>query len=455
MVTRLVKFFWGDLTTKELKRFGLLSFIFFIIIGSYWLMRVMKDAQFALLVGYRHEPLAKMVSLIFVALALLGYNKLIDLFKKVSLFYCVCLFFGISFIILGYLIKFLSAQMVPGALLSHDLLPLTLNKLVGWLTFCFLESYGSLLPALFWSFVASNTTTDEAKRGYGMIFMLGQVGALLGAFTTYRFSAYGLGKLFMLGGLIVVLIPLLISFYARFIPAQRSEDALTEKESSTGVLEGFRLLMKYPYVAGLFVVTTSYEIIGTIVEYEMGLAVLQVYPPSLDGGAGIAAFKSLNGMAIGALSLLFAFFGTSFFMRRFGLKACLMMFPITIVTVISMLFLFYLSGADTVFLMWAFFVSEVIFRGLNYTLNNPSKEVMYIPTSMDIKFKAKSWIDMFGSRSVKGLGAFTTTVLGASLPRLLVFGTIVSWGVAGFWIFAAFLVGSTFDKLQQEKKIVG
>ena len=47
----------------------------------------------------------------------------------------------------------------------------------------------------------------------------------------------------------------------------------------------------------------------------------------------------------------------------------------------------------------------VTLKGLSYALNNPCKEVMYIPTSKDAKFKTKSFIDMFGSRSAKMSGA--------------------------------------------------
>ncbi len=37
-------------------------------------------------------------------------------------------------------------------------------------------------------------------------------------------------------------------------------------------------------------------------------------------------------------------------------------------------------------------------KALSYSLNNPCKEMLYNPTSTDVKFKAKSWIDIFGQR---------------------------------------------------------
>lgn len=460
MIHRLIRALWGDLTKDELKKFGLLALIFFTIIGSYWLMRVMKDAQFALLVGYSYEPFAKIISVFFVIIALLSYNKLIDLVKKTELFYFICIFFGVSFIVLGYLIGIFSAQIAPditpGFISYFRLAP---RNLVGWATYFFLESFGSLLPALFWSFTASTVTTESAKKGYGLIFMFGQLGAIAGSSTTYFFSGGGLGRIFMLGGFVVMAIPLLVSVYAKEMGSfdKKDEDVSVpnpDQEIPTGILEGFKLLIRLPYVAGLFVVTTFYEVIGTIVEYQMGYCAAQVFPPLLDAGVGIAEFKSLNGIAIGSLSLAFALFGTSFFIRRFGLKFCLITFPVIIVGVVIATFSFYISGVSMVFLMWVFFVSEVIFRGLSYTLNNPVKEILYIPTSNGIKFKAKSWIDMFGNRAVKGIGSMVTATLRASFSRLFIFGSLISLGVASAWMIVAIFLGNTFDDLQENKEVI-
>jgi hypothetical protein len=50
------------------------------------------------------------------------------------------------------------------------------------------------------------------------------------------------------------------------------------------------------------------------------------------------------------------------------------------------------------------FLMMLVLKGLSYSLNNPCKEILYQPTSQNIKFKAKSWIDVFGARGSKALG---------------------------------------------------
>ena len=47
---------------------------------------------------------------------------------------------------------------------------------------------------------------------------------------------------------------------------------------------------------------------------------------------------------------------------------------------------------------------QVGIKGLSYALQSPSREMLYIVTTDAIKFKAKSWIDVFGGHAAKALG---------------------------------------------------
>ena len=141
-------------------------------------------------------------------------------------------------------------------------------------------------------------------------------------------------------------------------------------------------------------------------------------------------------------------------MRRFGLLFCLVVYPLGIGLIVSALFVTNFIGINTSQLMWFIFLSMIIIKGLNYALNNPTKEVMYIPTSTNIKFKAKSWIDGFGNRSTKAVGAVVTDNLGYSLTKLFNYRTVISLGVVGVWVVVASLLGKKFNKLQKENKIV-
>lgn len=458
MLPKPLRFLWGNLTGNEVKKFGILAITFFLIIGTYWMLRVTKNAMFDVLVGYKtYQPIAKVFSLFFVGIAVLIYSKLLDIFSKQVLFYLVLGFYGIGFILFSLMFAF-SLRNPDYSLIGPES-PLYLmvswipGKFLGWFGYIFLESFGSIVPALFWSLVASTTTAASAKRGYGMVVSITQLGTILGPTLVRNFStSWGVPAFYAIGGIIVCLIPMLIYLYGKVIPAEMvEEDKKPEKKS--GFFEGLRLLVSHSYLLGVLVVVTMYEVISTIVEYQMMTFATDIYPKT-DNGAALARFVAMSGQAVGVLSLTFALLGTSFFMRKFGLTFCLVAFPLIIGLTIGVDFVLYLLGASSYQLMWAFFGSIVVFKGLCYALNNPSKEVMYIPTSRDVKFKAKGWIDAFGNRSAKALGASFTNWLKASQQILLVAGTFVSLALVGFWAFVALFVGNKFNKLQKEDKII-
>ncbi len=92
-------------------------------------------------------------------------------------------------------------------------------------------------------------------------------------------------------------------------------------------------------------------------------------------------------------------------------------------------------------------------KALSYALNNPYKEIMCIPTSKDIKFKAKNSIDVQGARSTKATGAAIFTIP-TSLSALLMASSIISFGIIAVWIPIALCVGKKNQKMVDSKSTV-
>lgn len=53
-------------------------------------------------------------------------------------------------------------------------------RVVGWVSFVAIESYGSLAVALFWAFTNSTVDLEGAKASYGLIIAGAQIGAIIG-----------------------------------------------------------------------------------------------------------------------------------------------------------------------------------------------------------------------------------------------------------------------------------
>ncbi|MFA5074490.1 MAG: Npt1/Npt2 family nucleotide transporter [Candidatus Babeliales bacterium] len=433
MLPKPLRFLWGDLSGEELKKFGFLAVIFFFIIGSYWLLRPLKDGIFASLVGLEYQPLAKILSVFVMIPLVFLYSKLVDLVEKHKLFYVICSFYGAGFLFVAYLLTH------PTIGLANEVA--SSSRLLGWVSYVMIESMGSIIVALFWSFVASSTNPASAKRGFALIISGAQLGSILGPTIDRYAENLGLPLLTVIAAVGVFIVPILIMFFMTTSSAVST--AVPEKEKpKTGMLEGLKLLVTRPYLLGVFAIATFYEVIGTIMDYQMKVLAKQAYPSK----EAFTAFLGLFGQSANVLALVMALLGTSYLMRRFGLTFCLLTFPIAVGLVVSYV---YINP-----MLWTVFASMIIVKGLSYALNNPSKEMMYIPTSKDVKFKSKSWIDMFGARSAKATGSAVNNTFAASIEALMLYGTLIALGLVGVWIIAALFVGRSFNKLTKENRII-
>jgi len=409
------------------------------------MLRGIREAIFIDMVGVRWQPWGKIASFLLIIPLVLIYSKLIDLFKKEKLFFVIYSFYISMFLGIAFLVAYPQNSFISLAYTLFPFLYWLPGSIVGWVSYVIIESFGALAPALFWSFVASQTKTDEAKRGYGMILTITQVGTISGTILVANYSqTLGLPIMITIASFCIALVPFIINQSIE----QKSDLVDTPffrvNQPKTGFFEGLRLLITNPYLLGIFVVTTGYEIIGTMLEFQMNLLAHHTYPTK----EAFAAFYARYGMMANSLTLVFALVGTSFFLRTLGLRICLLFFPIATGLVIC--------GVRIFPVLPIVFTSMIILKGLSYALNNPAKEILYIPTTRDVKFKTKGWIDVFGIRSIKGAGAGINALfrnfspiqtIGYSAPILL---TIVS-----FWAIVARFVSVKHHKLVEKNKIIG
>lgn len=455
MLLRLARALWGDLTKEEMKKFLILGVTMMFVIGVYWMLRVTKDGLFMDLVGYKKwQPVAKWVSILVMIVAVLGYSKLLDIFNRSRLIYMFCTFYGLSFILLSYLTAHPELIAVSPTSVLYPFVSWIPARVpgggIGWVAYVLLESYGSLVIALFYSFIASVMTAGSAKKGYGMLMAITQLGTLSGVlFSMFMVERLGVNMLYAIGGSIIIFVPFLITYFIKCFPQDVAKQQVGGGKKKTGFFEGLRLILTRPYIMGVFVVVTFYEIMSTIVEYQMGWLASGFYTKEQ-----FTVFKTYQGLGINIVALAFALLGTSYFMRKYGLKFCLMAFPAAVGTVLLANYFAFMGGVSHWTLMWVLMCASITIKGLNYALNKPTSEVMYIPTSKDVKFKSKGWIDLFGNRSTKGMGAAVSKSFGYALPALMLYGTVISLVLLVAWIFVGRSVGDGFEKLQAENKIV-
>mmetsp|Transcript_3817 Transcript_3817/g.12310 ORF Transcript_3817/g.12310 Transcript_3817/m.12310 type:complete len:146 (-) Transcript_3817:67-504(-) len=105
--------------------------------------------------------------------------------------------------------------------------------------------------------------------------------------------------------------------------------------------------------------------------------------------------------------------------------------------------------------MWCLFGVMVAIKGLSYALNNPSKEMLYMVTTDSIKFKAKSWIDVFGGRASKALGSVVTNTFKKPVTNLMFYGSLVSLAIALGLLAITSTLGRAFERLTASGELIG
>jgi AAA family ATP:ADP antiporter len=461
---------YGDeLPLSEMLRTLCLASTLFFMIGGYWTLRSLKDPVLTALCGVAVIPKAKMLSVVVVLVVVSVYNKLLDtdiprhrLFYLFGTFY-FCLFCGITLLLMHPTVGLANEQASP-------------TRWLGWISYCSIESFGSVMVSLFWSFCNSNFSLKEAKASYGVMTATAQVGSILGPVLVNRLvDTWGTAWCYLIGASCMLwlqgTIYMYVSIYGtaerNFKVTKTVTNAVVPKKKKAGVLEGLQLFIKYNYVKGIFAISCLFMVEVTIVDYTMKVLARNYFAnenpctigmscfDSVDGDHGLAAaattafakFMGFFGIAVNTLSFLMSLLGTSAVIRYLGLRLTLLLFPSLCLAVICTVRLH-----PTLYVV---FGAMIALKAASYSLNNPTKEMLYQPTSAAVRYKAKSWIDIFGARGSKALGSVVTNAFADNTVKLIANGSLVGMCVASFLIWNARFMGELFEKYTSSGYVVG
>lgn len=420
----------------------LLSGILSLILGAYWLLRPLKDSVFLTMVGPSHLGRVKIISVCMIIPVIILITKLVDIFPRHRILCSIALAYSALSILFAWLI------MHPELGINNTIE--NPARLLGWTFYIFVETIGIVLVSLFWSFAADITTPDSAKRGYPLIILASQCSSALFPFIAeqivYRSTS---GVVVACGSLVFLCIPILISYFMKVVPNSQlvgfKELAvpIEGKPPKPTFYEGLQLIFTRPYLLALFAIVTFQEIILTMFDFQLkGLA-----KTAIGGGDALTTFIIRYAMWANLIAFLCALLGAGKLSNKLGLTKTLLIMPICVA--FGGALIGYAPNLTIIFWML------VALKGIHYSFNTPAKEQLYIPTSKDSKYKAKSWIDMFGSRSSKSIGAGIHDTLKSMGPELFIGGTLtITMGLIGLWAFAALFLGKTHTRAIRENRVV-
>lgn len=451
------KYFHGffDVEPQERSKLFFLALSFFFIIAGYTIARDLKDALFMNIVGREYIPFAKTLSMIILVPAIFIYSLLVDRVRRYQLLTIYSAFYGFMYLLTAYYVGHPTIglfNITPGP-----------TRVFGWLIYFLVEGYSPFVVGAFWAFANSVNDPESAKKNYGLVVSGSKIGGALSAGVawwlfswasvqnSFVINVYAHQIAFLISALLVLCIPIVVYYLIRTVPGEylHGYEAAYRVEKrgkvKTGILEGLILLLKYPYVMGIFGMVYFYEVVSTVLSYlRLGVA----EQSCANNVAAQTAFLFKIYLITHVIGFFIATFGTRFLQLFLGTRACLLLVPL-----LTGGFLFFmLSSSDSYAVVYAF----IALKAINYAFSWPVRETLYIPTVKDIKFKSKSWIDAFGSKVARTSGsAVNVTMTHIGSQFFMAAHSFFFAAVVALWFVTAFLLGKRFERAVKHNEVIG
>lgn len=290
----------------------------------------------------------------------------------------------------------------------------------------------------FWTLANDIFDPLEAKRLFGLIISGGSAGGVLGGLLTNRAVRWLrtedllLFSAFLLGGCIFLILHLW-----NYLPASSKSAARTPKPIEPQSTR--KLFLTSPYLWMLAGVVLLAKVASTVVDNQFN-AVVELH---LVGKEAKTAFFGAFSAGLNSVSFLMQICCTSLSLRLLGIGLSLTLLPVGL-TVASIATFFWPVLASGIFLK--------IFDGsMNYSIQQASKEVLYLPLSSGVRYRAKPVIDMLVYRVSKSLGGLLIILSAAlfTIPNDRI-GILVA-GLAPLWLILVWKMRSAYLALLREK----
>jgi AAA family ATP:ADP antiporter len=90
-------------------------------------------------------------------------------------------------------------------------------------------------------------------------------------------------------------------------------------------------------------------------------------------------------------------------------------------------------------------------NSFNYSINQTARETLFVPTSDDVKYKARAFINMLLQRIGKGAAILMVLGFGAMSNLPIRYLSILALAVIAVWVGFAIYAGRRFDELTSEE----
>jgi len=360
----------------------------------YYIIKPYRDAKYLVEVGSRELPIAYLSTAIIIGFFVAFYSRLQVKVKRRVLIISSLFFFIVT------------------CLLSRELF---IRDRV-WMPLAFWIWANILIVVLvtqFWILVNDVFNPREVKRLIGFFGSGGLLGGILGALLVGLLGRDKPDDLLLIASGMLIFGVFVVNYI--FIWQRRKKPPVDEpnnrdkkggkEPAKVGFVDCFNTVRKNHYLTLLAVVVILTFVVATFIDFQ-SKTVIGVKVERMDE---MTEFFGYFHAGLLVLPFFLQLFMTSNIIRRYGIRFTLLLFPLVLIFCSmgiyfwpAILFAVAIKSSD---------------KGLSFSLNQSVRELLYIPISPEIKYKAKVFIDMFLNRFAKGIGALILLIFIFILPE--------------------------------------
>ena len=373
------------LRTEHIGRCVLLFTNFFLIITALYHLKPASRSLFISTLGSANLPYVWIATAVALALIISLYHRLVARHSRINVVLGTCA------IIIGCLLLFYPQLNNSGFLPAFAF-------------YVFVDMLSVILVEQFWSLTNTIYTTESGRRWYGLIATGGLLGGVAGgSLSSVLISQLKLDTtdlLLVAAGIIAVLM-LLTLLMGRLGLYTEHVGVRNHNDSNSGQ---WRTILRHRYLFLIAVILLLAQMVEPVVEFQFMKVVEATISDREARTAYLGAFFSLLSAVAIAINLLI----TPLVHRWLGALGGLFVQPLAVMAGSF----WYMTQAT----LQAGAFLKISDRGLSYSINRASKELLYVPIDPLLIFQAKAWIDMFGYRLFKVLGSVLILLLTQWLP---------------------------------------
>ena len=439
-----------DVRPNELRALLLACVFNFIILGSYYVIRPIRDDIAA---AGSLESLSWMFTGTLVAMLIAN-----TLFSAI-----VARMSRRRFIPIAY--RFFIANLIIFYLLMRTLTPAQ-NVWVGRAFYIWVSVFNLFVVTLFWAFMTDVFNSEQAKRLFAFISVGGSVGAIVGPIITASLvHKLGAANLILVTAAMLEIGPWCVKFFpadfrghpersegppnletaqsnVRSLATARDDKSVAEAEKPIGgsLWSGITHALRSPYLLGICAFMLLHAITSTIVYFQQAdITRHQI----LDRATRTAFFAQLD-LSVNTLTILVQLFLTGRLLKWLGVGITLAFLP--------MLSMIGFLGMGFVPILSLLAVFQVLRRAGNFAVTRPAREVLFTVLRREDKYKAKSFIDTFVYRAGDQIGAWSyplLTWLGLGLTGI----SFVAAPMAAIWCALSLWLGGRQQTMAREREL--